>query len=102
MTQQASNGKIGTEQFFKQALAQYRKLHPEVKSKGLHSVFSGFNESLREYFELDKAGGIAAMNALVEAGKVVSVVHKRGPMFYLPNEAPISKLTVKSILAAQV
>ncbi|KKL87070.1 hypothetical protein LCGC14_1938350 [marine sediment metagenome] len=102
MTQQASNGKISTEQFFKQAMAEWHKLHPDAKSKGIHSVFSGFNESLREYYGFDQAQGIAAMNELVEAGKVVSIPRMKGPMLYLPGDAPSSKLTVKAILGAQV
>ena len=102
MTNQQGNGKIGMEQFFKQAMAEWHKLHPDAKSKGIHSVFSGFNESLREYYGFDQAQGIAAMNALVEAGKVVSIPRMKGPMLYLPGDAPSSKLTVKAILAAQV
>ncbi|KKM93679.1 hypothetical protein LCGC14_1205880 [marine sediment metagenome] len=105
MTQQAtqaSNGKIGLEQFFRQAMAQFRKLHPDAKSKGMHAVFSGFNESLREYYGFDQAQGIAAMNELVKAGKLVSIPRIKGPMLYLPGDAPSSKLTVKAILGAQV
>jgi hypothetical protein len=97
-----SNNKIGMEQFFKQALCEFRKLHPDAKSKGMHAVFSGFNESLREYYGFNQEQGIAAMNRLVEQGKVVSIPRKKGPMLYLPGDAPSSKLTVKAILGAQV
>ena len=102
MTQQASNGKIGMEQFFKQALAEFHKLHPDAKSKGMHAVFSGYNELLREYYGFDQKQGIEAMDKLVAAGKVISIPRKKGPMLYLPGDAPSSKLTVKAILGAQV
>ncbi|KKL22639.1 hypothetical protein LCGC14_2433370, partial [marine sediment metagenome] len=36
------------------------------------------------------------------AGKVISIPRKKGPMLYLPGDAPSGKLTMKAILGAQV
>jgi hypothetical protein len=100
--QVTNNGKIGMEQFFKQALAEFHKLHPDAKSKGMHAVFSGYNELLREYYGFDQKQGIAAMDKLIAAGKVVSIPRKKGPMLYLPGDQPSGKLTMKGILESQV
>lgn len=56
------------------------------KSRGIHSVFSGFNEAFREYFPgLDP---VEVTTELADAGRVVIKPAKRGVMLYKPGEAP--------------
>lgn len=75
--------KLTVEEFVLQAIRNLRKLE---KSRGIHVVYTGFNDAFRAYFpdkdpktELDK---------LKEAGKIVLVPRRGGPMIYLPNEGP--------------
>jgi hypothetical protein len=71
------------EQFVLRAIETLR--NPE-KSRGIHSVFSGFNAAFRDYFPgLDP---VEVTNQLAEAGKVVIRPVKRGVMIYKVGEAP--------------
>jgi hypothetical protein len=54
--------------------------------KGIHSVFSGFNEAFKRYF--GDADPVEATNRLAETGKIALRPVKRGVMLYLPDEAP--------------
>ena len=95
--------KLSMEQFCTQAVKNLRNLE---KSKGIHAVYSGFNGAFREYFGLDKAQGIEAVNKLVSTGKLHSIPRRGGPMLYLPGEKPVSAASngaaLKAILGAQV
>ena len=54
--------------------------------KGIHTVFSGFNAALREYFPgMDP---VIVVNDLRDAGKIQSHFAKGGCMIYLPGDAP--------------
>jgi hypothetical protein len=54
--------------------------------KGIHTVFSGFNEGFKLYFEGENP--IEATGGLADEGKIVIRAAKRGVMLYLPGEAP--------------
>jgi len=55
--------------------------------KGIHSVFSGFNEAFRKYYDEDPVG---ATNDLQEDGHIVIRPSKKGVTLYLATEAPAS------------
>ncbi len=54
--------------------------------KGIHTVFSGFNEGFKLYFEGENP--VDATTALADEGKIAIRPAKRGVMLYLPGEAP--------------
>jgi hypothetical protein len=54
--------------------------------KGIHSVYSGFNEAFRLYFAGENPVEITAQ--LAQEGKLVIRPVKRGVMLYLPGEEP--------------
>ena len=53
--------------------------------KGIHSVYSGFNQAFREYFSKDP---VKATTTLAQEGKIVTRPVKGGVMIYLPEDAP--------------
>ena len=74
---------LNPEQFVLRAIETLRD--PE-RSRGIHTVFSGFNNAFREYFPgLDP---IDVTNQLAEAGRIVIRPVKGGVMIYKPGEAP--------------
>jgi hypothetical protein len=75
--------KLTVEQFTLQAITNLR--NPQ-KSNGIHVVYSGFNQAFREYFP--KKDLKKELQRLVDAGKIVMVPRKGGPMIYLPDEGP--------------
>ena len=56
--------------------------------KGIHSVYSGFNQAFREYFNRDP---VEATSKLVEEGKIATRPIKGGAILYLPEDAPSAK-----------
>jgi hypothetical protein len=56
--------------------------------KGIHSVFSGFNEAFKLYFEGENP--IPITDQLAEDGKIALRPTKRGVMLYIPGEEPQS------------
>ncbi len=74
--------KISQEAFVKLAIVKLRT----GNFKGIHSVFSGFNEAFKRYY--GDADPIETTNALSENGKIALRPVKRGVMLYLPEEAP--------------
>ena len=62
------------------------KLRTE-KSRGIHSVYSGFNQAFRDYFEEDP---VPVTTALVKEGKLVTRPVRGGVMLYKPGEAPVA------------
>ena len=62
--------------------------------KGIHSVYSGFNQAFKEYFKKDP---VEAIKRLADEGKIVTRPAKGGALVYLPEDAPASART-KSIL----
>lgn len=75
--------------FTKQAIVNLRN----PKYKGLHTVFSGFNDAFRTYFEGDTTGNdpVAFTKEAVKAGELESRPAFRGAMIYLKGEAPQSE-----------
>jgi hypothetical protein len=62
--------------------------------KGIHSVYSGFNQAFREYFDKNP---VEATTKLVKEGKIVTRPVKGGVMLYLPEDSPASRES-KSVL----
>ena len=71
--------------FVRRAILKRRDLS---KSKGIHSVFSGFNDAMRMYYGWNKEEGIEAVNTLAEQDGVILIPRRHGPMLYLPGEGP--------------
>jgi hypothetical protein len=74
--------KLTQEEFVKLAIAKLRL----ENYKGIHSIYSGFNDAFKAYFE----GGspIDATGELARLGKIVIRPVKGGVMLYLPGEGP--------------
>jgi len=79
------HGKLSHEEFFKIAILRLRDMS---RSRGIHSVFSGFNQAFREYFGDDP---IKVTQELARLGKVEIRPVRGGVMIYLPGEAPQSR-----------
>lgn len=84
--------KLSREEFVKKAIASLRK----EGYKGIHSVYSGFNEAFKKYF--DGENPVDATNKLAQDGKIVIRPVKGGVMLYLPEEAPATKSTADEAL----
>lgn len=56
------------------------------KSKGIHSVYSGFNDAFKRYFpDLDP---VATTTRLAQEGRIELRPVRGGVMLYLPGDAP--------------
>ncbi len=75
--------KMSHEEFVKKAILSLRK----EGYKGIHTIYSGFNEAFKKYFEGENP--IEATKKLAEEGKIVIRPVKGGVMLYLPEDAPI-------------
>jgi hypothetical protein len=76
--------KLSYEEFVKQAILKLRT----GDYKGIHTVYSGFNEAFRKYF--DGVNPIEITNQLAKEKKIVIRPVKGGVMLYLPEEVPQS------------
>jgi len=74
--------KLSYEEFVKQAILKLRT----GDYKGIHTVYSGFNEAFRKYF--DGANPIEITNQLAKENKIVIRPIKGGVLLYLPEEVP--------------
>jgi hypothetical protein len=74
--------KLCAEEFVKLAIARLRL----ENYKGIHSVYSGFNEAFKSYF--DGANPIDATGELARLGKITLRPVKGGVMLYVPGEGP--------------
>lgn len=74
--------RLSHEEFVKKAIVSLRK----EGYKGIHSVYSGFNEAFKKYF--DGENPVETTNSLAKEGKIVIRPVKGGVMLYLPEEAP--------------
>ena len=74
--------KITPEEFVKLAIAKLRN----EPYKGIHSVYSGFNEAFKKYF----AGGdpIQLTNRMAEDGQISLRPVKGGVVLYFPEDGP--------------
>ncbi len=73
--------KLNEEEFVLQAIKKLRK----EPYRGIHSVYSGFNEAFRKYFGTNP---VEATSRLVADGKIETRPFKGGVMVFLPGEAP--------------
>ncbi len=76
------NRKLTHEEFVNLAIQKLRS----GTYKGVHTVFSGFNEAFKLYFPGDNP--IEATNKMAEEGKIAVRPTKAGVILYLPQEAP--------------
>jgi hypothetical protein len=76
------NKKISPEEFVRLAI---QKLRSEPY-KGIHSVYSGFNEAFKKYYSGQDP--VEFTNGLSEDGKIAIRPMKGGVVLYLPEEAP--------------
>jgi hypothetical protein len=73
--------KLTEEEFVLQAIKKLRK----DPFRGIHSVYSGFNEAFRKYFGTNP---VEATTRLAAEGKIETRPFKGGVMIFLPGEAP--------------
>jgi hypothetical protein len=73
--------KLTEEEFVTQAIKNLKK----EPYRGIHSVYSGFNEAFRKYFG---ANPVEATSRLAAEGKNEIRPFKGGAMIFLPGEAP--------------
>ena len=84
--------KLNHEEFVKKAIVSLRK----EGYKGIHSVYSGFNEAFKKYFPGENP--VEVTNGLAQEGKIVIRPVKGGVMFYLLEDAPSSKSSADEAL----
>lgn len=84
--------KLSQEEFIKKAVVSLRK----EGYKGIHTVYSGFNEAFKKYF--DGADPVQATNKLASEGKIVIRPVKGGVMLYLPEDTPSKAQTADDAL----
>jgi hypothetical protein len=77
--------KLSYEEFIKKAIVSLRK----EGYKGIHSVYSGFNNAFKKYF--DDENPIDVTNKLAQEGKIALRPVKGGVMLYLSEDAPATK-----------
>jgi hypothetical protein len=77
--------KLSYEEFIRKAIVSLRK----EGYKGIHTVYSGFNEAFKKYF--DNENPIEVTNKLASESKIVIRPVKGGVMLYLPEDAPVAK-----------
>lgn len=77
--------KLSHEEFVRKAIVSLRK----EGYKGIHTVYSGFNNAFKKYFEGENP--VEVTNRLAQEGKIVIRPVKGGVMLYLPEEAPAAK-----------
>jgi hypothetical protein len=74
--------KLSHEEFVRKAVVSLRK----EGYKGIHSVYSGFNEAFKKYYPGENP--VEATNKLAAEDKIIIRPVKGGVMLYLPEEAP--------------
>lgn len=74
--------KLSHEEFIKQAILKLRT----GNYKGIHSVYSGFNQAFKNYFEGEDP--IKVTTRLAEEGKIIIRPARGGVVLYLPEDAP--------------
>jgi hypothetical protein len=84
--------KMSHEEFVKKAIVSLRK----EGYKGIHTVYSGFNEAFKKYFSGENP--VEVTNALAQEGKIVIRPVKGGVMLYLLEDAPSGKSSADEAL----
>lgn len=72
--------KLSEEEFVRKAIKKLRGNY-----KGIHSVYSGFNNAFQEYFGTNP---VATTQRLAKEGKIVIRPVKGGVILYLPEDVP--------------
>lgn len=83
---------LSKEEFIKKAIVSLRK----DGYKGIHTVYSGFNEAFKKYFPGEDP--VQATNKLASEGKIVIRPVKGGVMLYLPEDTPSKAQTADDAL----
>jgi hypothetical protein len=73
--------RLSEEEFVVRAIKKLRR----PPYKGIHSVYSGFNQAFKEYFGTNP---VEITQRLAQEGKIVTRLVKGGAMLYLPQDAP--------------
>ncbi|MCX6356686.1 MAG: hypothetical protein NT045_02220 [Candidatus Aureabacteria bacterium] len=87
--------KLTPDEFVTRAVKKLRK----PPYKGIHTVYSGFNQAYREYFGTDP---IAQTNKMAQEGTIIIRPVKGGVMLYLPEDAdsrPDPKKVIEDIIS---
>ncbi len=74
--------KLSHEEFIRQAIVKLRT----GNFKGIHSVYSGFNQAFKKYF--DGEDPVKVTTKMAKEEKLVIRPTKGGVVLYLPEEAP--------------
>jgi hypothetical protein len=86
--------KISEEEFVLRAIKRLRK----PPYRGIHSVYSGFNQAFKEHFGKNP---VDVTKRMAEEGKIVTRPVRGGVMLYVPDDAPKPKESVlEKILSA--
>ena len=72
---------INEEEFVLRAIRRLRK----PPYRGIHSVYSGFNQAFKEHFSKNP---VEVTRKMAEEGKIETRPVRGGAMLYLPGEAP--------------
>ena len=83
--------KLSQAEFVKKAIVSLRK----DPYKGIHTIYSGFNDAFRTYFNEDP---IKWTTQLAKDGVIVIRPVKGGVMIYLPEDAPAGRTSGKDVL----
>jgi hypothetical protein len=83
---------LSEEEFAVEGIMKLRK----EPYKGIHSVFSGFNDAFRKHFNKDP---IEFTGKMVSAGKIeiIPIRSGKGVMLYLPGEGPRGRKTDETL-----
>ena len=90
MAEEKQGERLTQAEFIKKAIVSLRR----DPYKGIHSVYSGFNEAFRAYFNEDP---IKWTTQLAAEGLIETRPARGGVMLYLPGEAP-ARSTGKEVL----
>jgi hypothetical protein len=83
--------KLTQAEFVKKAIVTLRK----EPYKGIHTIYSGFNDAFRAYFNEDPIKWTTQLGA---DGVIVIRPVKGGVMLYLPEDAPAGRTSGKDVL----
>jgi hypothetical protein len=86
------NQPLSEEEFVTEGIKKLRK----DPYKGIHSVFSGFNDAFRKHFNEDP---IEITSKMAKEGKIEIIPQKsgKGVMLYLPGDGPRGKKTDEAL-----
>jgi len=85
-------GKLSYEEFIRRAIISLRK----EGFKGIHTVYSGFNEAFKKYY--DGLNPVEVTNALAKENKLIIRPVRGGVMLYLPEDVQPTGQTASDVL----